>query len=147
MKKKLITSLVLLFTASSLMAEVKEFQLRELERSIVKKEIPNCLNVTRYYDVVYCSGKVYSILDDTLNTTYTQVRKKLNKEQKNRLKKVQVKWIHHRDDTCATVKNNSVILNLSCAKRQTVESLVYLLAIDKNPQDFDKLLIEYKTGK
>jgi uncharacterized protein YecT (DUF1311 family) len=134
------------FMISSLSATVKDFQLRELENRIVKREIPNCLNVTSYYDVVYCSGKVYSILDDALNKAYSNARKKITKSQRKQLKKVQIQWIHNRDDTCARINDSGVILNLSCAKKQTVESLLYLIEIEKNPQDFNRLLNEYKNG-
>ena len=144
---KLKVMVVLFFLTTGLFGQVKEFQVRNLENSIVKKEIPNCLNVKTFYDKVYCSGKVYSVLDDALNGVYKEARKKLTKAQKNRLKKVQRKWIRKRDDKCASVKNNSIILNLTCAKRETVESLIYLNQIEKNPKDFDRLINDYELRR
>jgi len=128
-------------------ATVKNSQLRNLERSIVEKEWPACVKPRNYYDQVYCSAKVYNLMDNALNDNYVALRKMLSKEQKKALKKVQIAWLRERDDTCSKLENGSVIMNLGCSKRRTVESLYYITEMKNNLSDFDLLLSEYKEQK
>ncbi|MCL6416803.1 lysozyme inhibitor LprI family protein [Aestuariirhabdus sp. Z084] len=125
-------------------AAVKQSQLRALERQIVEEKWPACVSPRNYYDRVYCSSKVYNLLDTSLNERYIALRKTLSDGQKQRLKKVQVAWIRERDDQCASIQEDSVIMDLGCTKARTVESLYYITEMNKNPQDFDLLLQEYK---
>ena len=133
--------------SNSVFAEMKQSQLRQLEKSIVEKEWPACVTPRNYYDQVYCAAKVYNLLDNALNAAYIDVRKKLTKEQKNALKKVQITWLHERDDKCAKLENGRVIMNLGCSKSRTVESLYYINQINENVSDFSLLLAEYKAKK
>ena len=129
-------------------ATVKNSQLRNLERSIVEKEWPACVKPRNFYDKVYCSAKVYHLIDNALNENYVALRKMLSKEQKTALKKVQIKWLRERDDTCAKLEDDgSVVMNLGCSKRRTVESLYYITEMKNNLSDFDLLLSEYKERK
>jgi len=146
MKKLLKLVMIVSLCMTSLFA-VKDYQLRAVEKEILKEKLPNCINVKSYYDQVYCSTKVYAILDDVLNQTYRQVRKVLTKDQRNRLRKVQIQWIHNRDKQCANVSNVGVVVNMTCAKKQTLESILYLNAIYNNPQNFDLILDEYAHGR
>jgi uncharacterized protein YecT (DUF1311 family) len=133
--------------SNSVLAEMKQSQLRQLEKSIVEKEWPACVKPRNYYDQVYCAAKVYNLLDNALNSAYIDVRKMLSKEQKNALKKVQITWLHERDDQCAQLNGGSVVMDLGCSKSRTVESLYYINQIKENPADFPLLLAEYKAKK
>lgn len=147
MKKLPQIILGLLFLSSLAFAGVREHEVREAENAILKKRLPNCINVRTYYDQVYCAGKIYAVLDDVLNDVYKDLRKKLSKKQKNRLKKVQIHWIRDRDDKCASIENSQITLNLTCAKNKTIESIIYLYQMNKNTKDFDILLKEYRDRK
>ena len=89
---------------------------------------------------VYCSGKVYILIDTVLNQSYKELRAKLTGQQKNQLKTVQIRWVLNRDDTCAKLENDQVIMNLDCATEATVESFYYINAMNKSPSEFDVLL-------
>lgn len=137
------TLLLLILTLSS-HAEIKESEVRKLTNQIIQENISNCMNVTNKYDKVYCSGKIYNILDDKLNHSYKTLRKKLSTSQKNRLKVVQRKWIQQRDDSCATINNSGVTINLTCSIKGTSASLYYIKEMLNHPQDVDTLLKEYE---
>lgn len=133
--------------STSAFGEMKQSQLRQLERSIVDKEWPACVTPRNYYDKVYCAAKVYNLLDNALNSAYVDVRKMLTKEQKNALKKVQITWLHDRDNQCTQLEGGSVVMDLGCSKSRTVESLYYINQIKENLVDFPLLLAEYKAKK
>lgn len=145
---KYLFSICLIATAlisSSVHAEMKKSQLRALEKSIVEKEWPACVDPRNYYDSVYCAAKVYNLLDNALNKTYVDVRKMLTNEQKKSLKKVQLTWLRERDDTCSRLEDGSIVMNLGRTKNRTVESLYYLNLMKENISDFSMLLAEYKA--
>ena len=133
--------------STSLLSSIRNHEIREVEKMILNNKLPNCISVNKFYDKVYCAGKVYSILDDVLNHAYKSVRKKLSKKQKNKLKKVQISWIRVRDDKCASIRDGSILLNLTCAKRETLESIIYLRNINHNLKSFERLLQEYKERR
>ena len=148
MTRLIITALMFTFFFTGVAnAQVKNSQLRKLEKSIVEKEWPACVKPRNYYDQVYCSAKVYNLIDTALNDSYVELRKLLNKEQKSVLKKVQLAWLRDRDDTCAKLEDGSIVMNLGCSKRRTVESLYYINEMKENPADFSLLLSEYKARK
>ena len=148
MKRLFTISLMLsALVTTSANAEMKQSQLRALEKNIVEKEWPACVEPRNYYDKVYCSAKIYNLLDNALNKAYVDVRKVLTSEQKSALKKVQLTWLHNRDDQCARLENNAIIMNLGCSKSRTVESLYYITQMKENIEDFAILLEEYKTQK
>ena len=128
-------------------ADVKESAIRNLTNKIIEEKIPNCLDVTTHYDKVYCAGKIYNVLDDELNGVYKSLVRKLSKDQKSKLQKVQKTWINKRDDSCATVSSKGIIINMTCSIKATVESLYYLREIKSNLKDFSLLLKEYKNNK
>ena len=145
---KFVFSICLILTAfvsGTVHAEIKKSQLRALERSIIEEEWPACVNPRNYYDNVYCSAKIYNLLDNALNKAYIDVRKMLTSEQKKSLKKVQLAWLHERDDTCSKLEDGSIVMNLGCTKNRTVESLYYLNQMKENISDFSILLAEYKA--
>ena len=147
MKKIIKIGMGLMMLTTSLFA-VKDYQLRAVEHKILQKKLPNCINVKSYYDKVYCSMKVYSVLDDVLNKEYREVRKHLSRNQKNRLRKVQMNWIHNRDKKCANISRyGNITVDMTCAKKQTLESILYLQEMKKNPNDFELILREYKNGE
>lgn len=142
--KKLIIFVSILIFSLSVNAAVKKSELRNLERSIVSKEWPACISPRNYYDQVYCSTKVYGLLDSALNEQYGKTIKSLSSNQARQLKKVQINWIRARDDKCAEVDSDgSVIINLGCSTLATVESLYYLQQMDQYPADFKMLISEY----
>jgi uncharacterized protein YecT (DUF1311 family) len=142
--KKIIILLWMFVFSLPVNAAVKQSELRNLERSIVAKEWPACVSPRSYYDQVYCSTKVYGLVDSALNKQYSKTIKRLTSNQVKQLKKVQISWIRSRDDKCAKVDNDgSVILNLGCSTSTTVESLYYLQQMDTYPSDFDMLISEY----
>jgi len=148
MRNLLLTFILLFGTFSvNVYANVKATQIRQLKNQIIEEEIPNCQNIDTYYDRVYCSGKIYNIMDDKLNGVYQSLLKKLSKPQKRKLNKVQMKWIHHRDDTCAKINSDGIVLNLTCSIRNTTESLYYIKEMNHNIKDFDSILQEYKSKK
>ncbi len=146
MKRAFISLFSLLISTQSL-AAVKVHDLRSIKALIIQKEWPACVEPASYYDKVYCSGKVYILIDTVLNQSYKELRAKLTGQQKNQLKTVQIRWVRNRDDTCAKLENDQVIMNLDCATEATVESFYYINAMNKSPSEFDVLLEEYKVQK
>ncbi len=142
--KKIIILLSIFVFSLPVNAAVRQSELRDLKRNIVAKEWPACVSPKNYYDQVYCSTKVYGLIDSALNKQYSKTIKRLTSNQVKQLKKVQISWIRSRDDNCAKVDDNgSVILNLGCSTSTTVESLYYLQQMDKYPSDFNMLISEY----
>ena len=139
--------LIVLVMSSSLYSSIRDNEVRRAENIILKKNIPNCIGVSTFYDKVYCAGKVYAVLDDVLNYEYKSLKKRLSKNQKKRLKKVQTAWIRDRDDKCASANNRRIVVDLTCAKRETLESIIYLRNINNNPKEFERLLMEYKERR
>ncbi|MHC5783311.1 lysozyme inhibitor LprI family protein [Aliivibrio fischeri] len=62
----------------------------------------------KFYDQVYCSTKVYGLVDSALNKQYNKTIKRLTSNQVKQLKKVQISWIRSRDDKCAKVDNDGL---------------------------------------
>ena len=148
MFKKTITALKLIgCTSTSLTADITKAKLRQIKTEIIEENIPNCMNISTHYDKVYCSGKIYNILDDKLNGTYKSLVKKLSKSQKKELKLVQRQWIQNRDNKCATSGSKGVVVNLTCSIRKTTESLYYIREMKNHLKDFSLLIKEYKANK
>lgn len=81
----------------------------------------NCDSTRNTYDAVYCDGKVYVNADNELNKNYQELRKLLNKEQKDSLKRSQLAWIKQRDQACTRESNRGDVINTSCQLRKTQE--------------------------
>ncbi|HGE6015350.1 TPA: lysozyme inhibitor LprI family protein [Vibrio cholerae] len=145
--KKTLGILILTLLSVPAYSAIRNSEIRDLEKEIIKKEWPECLTPNNYYDQVYCASKVYGVVDDVLNDQYKNTVKLLSKEQSKSLKTVQIKWIRNRDDKCAKIIDGSVVLDLSCSTKLTVESIYYLKQIERNPNDFKLLLNEYERGE
>lgn len=100
-----------------------------LKRELVRELLPNCVDVTSYFDQVYCAGKIDAILDDELNAVYSEVRQSLSSSERSELQAIQKRWVEARGLECARIEGKSVILNLGCSTQRTVESIWYLRAI------------------
>ncbi|ELJ8717769.1 DUF1311 domain-containing protein [Vibrio cholerae] len=145
--KKTLGILILTLLSVPAYSAIRNSEIRDLEKEIIKKEWPACLTPNNYYDQVYCASKVYGVVDDVLNDQYKNTVKLLSREQSKSLKTVQIKWIRNRDDKCAKIIDSSVVLDLSCSTKLTVESIYYLKQIERNPNDFNLLLNEYERGE
>lgn len=81
---KMLIAIGLLLSGSAANAKMQDWLLKEkvdeFEQLIIKNHIPNCLNVSSYYDRVYCAQKAYSVMDDLLNIEYKELRMKLTKK-------------------------------------------------------------------
>ena len=102
----------------------------ELKQTIVMEQLPNCLDVTSYFDQVYCAGKVDALLDDVLNAIYKKKRQSLSSSERNQLKLVQRRWVEARSLECAWLKGDSIIQDLGCSTHRTVESIWFLENIE-----------------
>jgi uncharacterized protein YecT (DUF1311 family) len=144
-----ITSIIIITLGLSFNAQADSFLMKilqqEIKANLIKEHIPSCLTPRTYYDKVYCSSKVYAVLDDALNISYKDAKGALSKSQIKELKSVQVKWIRHRDERCASVKGENISINMTCANNRTIASLAYLHQISKNPADFSELIKEYEN--
>ena len=144
---KLFSTVLLTIVSGYAFADIRNAELRDIEVQILTSTLPACVSPRTYYDEIYCSVKVYGLLDDHLNTKYSTLRSTLQEVDQNQLKRVQLAWIHNRDDQCAKIEVDAVIMNLQCAKLKTLESLFYIEQMIKYPNDFHLLLKEYQDRK
>lgn len=68
-----------------------------------------------------------------------------SKPQKERLKKVQLSWLRKRDNECAQEESGNIIMNLSCAKSKTIESLYSIHAMNQSPDLIDEIIEDYSS--
>ena len=61
----------------------------------------NCDNPANDFDGLYCLTKVYLEADKELNTSYSQLNKRLNNKQKAIIKRGQLAWIRERNNQCS----------------------------------------------
>ena len=61
------------------------------------------------------------------------------------LKSVQRIWVKSRDDKCAFLDDDAVIMDLKCAINMTASSLWYLFEIEKRPLARKELILDYKA--
>lgn len=80
----------------------------------------NCDKPRDDFDGLYCLNKVYLEADKELNQAYKELRKFLNKEEKQQLKKTQIAWIKQRNSNCSFRKRGSFFVSLSCTTDTTV---------------------------
>ncbi len=81
----------------------------------------NCDRTRNTFDDIYCTNKIYANADAELNQNYQRLQKKLNANQKNLLKRSQIRWIRQRDTQCDTSDESSQSVNVDCRLRQTQE--------------------------
>lgn len=141
----IIAAIILPLCATSASAvSITNAEVRHLTDRLVAEMLPNCVGVDTFYDQVYCSSKMYFIFDETLNRTYSDLRKKLPKSTFRDLRDVQRVWVKQRDDQCARIDGDAVIMDLQCAIRMTVSSLWYLFEIRDRPLAMNELIAEYE---
>jgi len=86
----------------------------------------DCTKTTSDYDVVYCGTKLYLQADKELNEIYQKLVGKLNTDGKQRLKAGQLAWIETRNRQCTETRGESILVDLDCATRTTVERTQFL---------------------
>ncbi len=86
----------------------------------------DCTKTTSDYDVVYCGTKLYLQADKELNDSYQKLAGKLNSDGKQRLKAGQLAWIETRNRQCTETRGESILVDLDCATRTTVERTQFL---------------------
>jgi uncharacterized protein YecT (DUF1311 family) len=86
----------------------------------------DCNKTTSDYDVVYCGTKLYLQADKELNDVYQKLVGKLNTDGKKLLKTGQLAWIESRNRQCTETRSDSILVDLDCATRTTVERTQFL---------------------
>jgi uncharacterized protein YecT (DUF1311 family) len=86
----------------------------------------DCNKTTSDYDAVYCGTKLYLQADKELNDIYKQLVSKLNTDGKKLLKTGQLAWIAARNRQCTETRGDSILVDLDCATRTTVERTQFL---------------------
>jgi len=86
----------------------------------------DCNKTTSDYDVVYCGTKLYLQADKELNGVYKKLVGKLNTGGKKLLKTGQLAWIETRNSQCTETRGASILVDLDCATRTTVERTQFL---------------------
>ena len=124
---------------------ITEAEVRALTKRLTTELLPNCVGVESFYDQVYCSSKIYFVFDEVLNETYSDLRNQLPGETFEELKSVQRVWVKSRDDKCAFLDGDAVIMDLKCAINMTASSLWYLFEIDERPLARQELISDYKA--
>ena len=123
---------------------ITDAEVRELRNRLVADLLPNCVGVESFYDQVYCSSKIYFVFDETLNEAYSDLRKELPSAIFEELRNVQRVWVKKRDDKCARLDGDAVIMDLQCAIKMTATSLWYLFEIEERPLARSELIADYK---
>ena len=86
----------------------------------------DCTKTTSDYDVVYCGTKLYLEADKALNEVYHQLVGKLNTDGKQLVKTGQLAWIETRNHQCTETRGSTILVDLDCATRTTVERTQFL---------------------
>ena len=123
---------------------ITDAEVRELRNRLVADLLPNCVGVESFYDQVYCSSKIYFVFDETLNEAYSDLRKELPSAIFEELRNVQRVWVKKRDDKCARLDGDAVIMDLQCAIKMPATSLWYLFEIEERPLARSELIADYK---
>tara|TARA_B100000780_G_C20925815_1_gene368982 strand:- start:224 stop:679 length:456 start_codon:yes stop_codon:yes gene_type:complete len=124
---------------------ITDAEVHELRNRLVAELLPNCVGVETFYDQVYCSSKIYFVFDETLNEAYSDLRKELPNKTFEALRNVQRVWVKKRDDKCARLDGDAVIMDLQCAIKMTATSLWYLSEIEERPLARSELIADYKA--
>ena len=87
----------------------------------------NCDKPVNDFDGLYCLTKVYLEADKELNTSYANLAKTLNTQQKSKLKRGQLAWMRERNNDCSyNDDENSFYVNMDCATRITTKRVNFL---------------------
>ena len=145
-----VTNLIAAFMLSilgtnALAVSITEAEVRALTKRLTAELLPNCVGVESFYDQVYCSSKIYFVFDEVLNEIYGDLRNELPGGTFEDLKSVQRIWVKSRDDKCAFLDDDAVIMDLKCAINMTASSLWYLFEIEERPIAPKELILDYKA--
>ena len=124
---------------------ITEAEVRALTKRLTAELLPNCVGVESFYDQVYCSSKIYFVFDEVLNETYADLRNELPSATFEDLRNVQRIWVKRRDDKCAFLEDDGVIMDLKCAINMTASSLWYLYELEERPLARKELILDYKA--
>jgi uncharacterized protein YecT (DUF1311 family) len=80
----------------------------------------NCNKPRDDFDGLYCLNKVYGEADKELNVVYKKLRTLLTENEKNALKKTQIKWIKNRNNSCSFKRGPNFFVSLGCTTKMTV---------------------------
>ena len=142
----IIAALVLSILGTSASAvSITEAEVLSLTKRLTAELLPNCVGVESFYDQVYCSSKIYFVFDEVLNETYADLRNELPSATFEDLRSVQRIWVKRRDDKCAFLEEDAVIMDLKCAINMTASSLWYLYALEERPLARKELILDYKA--
>ena len=143
---KLITAFILSILGTHASAvSITEAEVRSLTKRLTAELLPNCVGVESFYDQVYCSSKIYFVFDEVLNETYRDLRNELPSGTFQDLKSVQRIWVKRRDDKCAFLEDDAVIMDLKCAINMTASSLWYLYELEERPLARKELILDYEA--
>ena len=86
----------------------------------------NCDYPRDDFDGLYCLSKVYQQADKDLNTSYKELVKQLNSNQKAILKRGQLAWMRDRNNRCSEYTDESFLVNMRCATDTTTSRVNFL---------------------
>ena len=86
----------------------------------------NCDYPRDDFDGLYCLSKVYQQADKDLNTSYKELVKQLNSNQKAILKRGQLAWMRDRNNRCSEYTDDSFLVNMRCATDTTTSRVNFL---------------------
>lgn len=88
----------------------------------------DCEHTKNDFDDVYCLAKNYINADADLNQYYGALAKQLDAEGKASLKKGQLAWMDHRNQSCGFSKDDGYYVDLDCAVSTTRDRSSFLKA-------------------
>ena len=80
----------------------------------------SCDNPRTDFDNLYCERKVFMQADSDLNLVYNRLRARLNPTDKKTLLTAQRGWIRERDNECGATDDNTIRVDIECAKTKTI---------------------------
>ena len=143
----LMTIIAILFSFDAF-SKVSNGELRQITKQFTNEHHPECKVLFKNSgswtkvkgDLMVCSNRVISSFDKELNKLYKQVieRYEIFPKKKNRIKKVQRKWIKHRDKKCIYIDklDDSGFMKPKCHAMHLALSTWYLKRL--NSIQFDE---------
>ena len=145
----LMTIIALLFSFD-VFSKVSDGELRQINKRFINTHHPECNLLWKkgsfskfknsVGDMMVCSTRVVSSMDNNLNKIYKKVMKRYEHfpKKKNRIRNAQRKWIKYRDKKCTFVDNvdESGFGIPSCHAQQIALSIWYLKRL--NSIQFDR---------
>ena len=80
----------------------------------------SCDNPRTDFDNLYCERKVFMQADTDLNSAYNKLRARLNATDKRTLLTAQRGWIRERDEECGATDDETIRVDIECAKTKTI---------------------------